>query len=90
MFNKKQLKFLKYVSKPRKRLDAMKKFPKTRENQSIYDLNFSKYFDRLPDDYFQINDAGLRILEEYSQNHFSSVPSLLGFIWQIIEKLLKL
>lgn len=90
MFNKKQLKFLKYVSKPRKRLDAMKKFPKTRENQSIYDLNFSKYFDRLPNDCFQINDAGLRILEEHSNNRFSSISSLFGFIWQIIEKLLKL
>ena len=90
MLNKTQIKFLKYVSKPRKRSDAMQKFPKTRENQSIYDLNFSKYFDRLPDDYFQINDAGLRILKEHSSKCFSSVPSLFGFIWQIIEKLLKL
>lgn len=90
MLNEKQLKFLKYISKPRKRSDAMKKFPKTRENQSIYDLKFSKYFDRLPGDYFQINDDRCRILKEHSKNRFSSVPSLFGFIWQIIEKLLKL
>lgn len=90
MLNKNQLEFLKYVSKPRKRLDTMRKFPKSRENQSIYNLDFSKYFDRLPNDYFQINDAGIQILKEHSQNRFSSIPPLFGFIWQIIEKLLKL
>lgn len=90
MLNKTQIKFLKYVSKPRRRSDVMKKFPKTRENQSIYALKFSDYFDRLPGDLFQINDAGKELLSNSSSERFSSVPSFLGFIWQIIEKLLKL
>lgn len=90
MLNKKQVKFLKYISKARNVSDVVKKFPKTRENQSIYDVNFSKYFDRLPGDLFQINDAGRDLLNVSFSERFSAAHSFCLFIWQIIEKLLKL
>lgn len=88
MLNKKQIRFLKYVSKSRDLSDVVKRFPKTRENQSIYDLEFSKYFDRLPGDLLQINDAGRELLSSSSSERFLAARSLFSLIWQIIEKLL--
>ena len=90
MLNKRQVKFLKYLSKPRNRSDVMKKFPKIRENQSIYSLEFSKYFGRLPGDQFQINDIGKNLLNASFSERFSIIRSLFSFILRIIEKLLSL
>lgn len=90
MLNKRQVKFLKYLSKPRSRSDVMKKFPKIRENQSIYSLEFSKYFDRLPGDQLQINDIGKNLLNVSFSERFSIIRSLFSFILRIIEKLLSL
>ena len=85
-----QLKFLRYIQKPRKRSDVMQKFPKNRKNHSIYDLEFSRYFDRVPNDCFQINDAGMEILKENSSKKFSFIPSLFEIILQAIKALLGL
>ncbi len=82
MLNKKQIKFLKYVSKPRKRLDALKKFPKCSENSSLHDLSFSKYFDRLPGDMLQINENGRCELKKHPV--LSNLEKIILFICSVI------
>ena len=73
--NKKQIKFLKYVSRPRSVDKVKRKFPKCEENFCL-----SKYFMLRSDKTYLINDNGRDILRARRSKISAAVAAAIGAV----------
>lgn len=78
--NKKQIKFLKYVSRPRSVDKVKRKFPKCEENFCLYTVDFSKYFMLRSDKTYLINDNGRDILRARRSKISAAVAAAIGAV----------